>query len=249
MQKTIIKVLLYFLDLIKRPEPKIDCFVIHFNRPSFLEKLLPVLSSNRRLKIYVIDNASTKENRQRSEAISRKFHAKFISMDRNYGHQVVWNQGISRSISGEAPYIVTDCDVIPPRNADYVGILERGLDKYPRMMKAGLDLDVSRIPLSYPRRSEVIQHERGYIYRKILDIDFQEAPVDTTFAMYRGGYHAYSVWGTRSNEWEGRCLALRTVNPELEADHLGWHITPPYDAETRQYFDIIRGLPTGHWKD
>jgi hypothetical protein len=247
--QTIIKVLLFLLERVKRQEPKIDCFVIHFNRPSFLERLLHVLSSNPRLKIYLIDNRSIIENRKKSEAISKKFRAKFISMDRNYGHQVVWSQGLSRSISGKAPYIVTDCDVIPPRHTDYLEILERGLNKYPHVTKAGLDLDVSRIPLNYPKRSEVIQHERGYIYRKILDADFQEAPVDTTFALYRGGYHAYSVWGTSSNEWEGRCLALRTAKPELEADHLGWHVTPPYDAETRQYFDIIRSLPTGHWKD
>ena len=245
----IIKLLLFFLNRIKRPESKVDCFVIHFNRPSFLEKLLRVLALNPRLKIYVIDNASTKENRKKAESVANQFHAKFIPMDRNHGHQVIWNQGISRAISGQAPYIVTDCDVIPPGNLDYVAILEKGLNQYPKTMKVGLDLDVSRIPLNYPRREEVIQHERGYIHRKPLDNDFQEAPVDTTFALYRGGYHSYSVWGTNSNEPTGRCLALRTRSPAFEADHLGWHITPPYDEEARRYFEIIRNLPTGHWKE
>lgn len=247
--QTIFRSLLSFLRLIRRREPRIDCYVIHFNRPSFLERLLTVLASNPRLKVYVIDNASTIDNRKRASAIARKFHAKFMPLERNLGHQVVWTLRISRSISGNAPYIVTDCDVIPPRDQDYLEALERGLAQYPWMMKAGLDLDVSRIPVNYPRRTEVLQHERGYIYRKVLDSDFQEAPVDTTFALYRGGYHSYSVWGTNSNEWEGRCLALRTTRPELEADHLGWHLTPPYDAETVRYFDIIRSLPTGHWKD
>jgi len=229
-------------------KPKVDCFIIHFNRPSLLDKQLKILSLNSRLRLYVVDNASVLENRSKVKSICSQFGAELIQLERNLGHQVVWLDDISRAIAKNSPYIVTDCDVLPPEGVDYLSVLEQGLDQYPRVTKVGLELNVSRIPLDYPRRDEVIHHEREFIYRKSLDGNFQEAPVDTTFALYRGGYHSYSVWGTKSNDWGGKCLSLRTVNSALEADHLGWYMVPPYDEETKKYFEIIRGSATGHWK-
>ncbi len=202
-----------------------------------------------RLDIYVIDNDSSIECRQSARAIADRFGAKFILMPRNYGHSVVWDAGLSVKYANSETYIVTDCDVIPNGEVDFVAVLEKGIVEYPEVNKVGLELNVSRIPAGYPKRNEVLSHERGFIYRKVLSPDFQECAVDTTFALYRARYHSYSVWGTDTNEWGGRCLSLRTVPPQYEADHLGWHLVPPYNAETIQYFESIRNSRSGHWKE
>jgi hypothetical protein len=225
------------------------CFVIYFNRPTFLLRLLEVLSTNPRLDVFIIDNCSRAECRRSAEAIADRFGARLISMDRNYGHTVVWDRGLSLKYARDEPYVVTDCDVIPGREGDWLALLEKGLIDNPEVNKVGLELNVSRIPAAYPKRAEVISHERGSIYRKVLSPEFQECAVDTTLALYRAGYHKYSVWGTDSNQWTGRCLSLRTVQPEFEADHLGWHLIPPYNEETLQYFEAIRSTQSGHWKE
>lgn len=228
---------------------KIKCFIIHFNRPTFLLRLLETISSHPRLDIYVIDNCSRAECRHSAQAIADRFEAEFIALPQNHGHSVVWALGLSSKYARNETYIVTDCDVIPNRESDYLAILEKGLLEHPGVNKVGLELNVSRIPMGYPRREEVIKHERENIYRKAVNADFQECAVDTTFALYRAGYHNYSVWGTESNQGDGHCRALRTVRPEYEADHLGWHLVPPYNDETLQYFDSIRNSKTGHWKE
>lgn len=228
---------------------RIKCFVIHYNRPTFLLRLLEVLSTHPRLDVCIVDNASRPECRQSAEALADRFGARFLAMDRNHGHTVVWSQGLSTRFAPGEPYLVTDCDVIPAAGVDWLALLERGLREHPAANKVGLELNVSRIPAAYPKRAEVIAHERTNLYRRVLDASFQECSVDTTLALYRAGYHAYSVWGTDSNQWTGRCLSLRTLQPEFEADHLGWHVVPPYDEETRRYFESIRGVAIGHWKE
>lgn len=227
---------------------RITCFVIHFNRPSFLLRQLEILSTHPRLNIYVVDNHSNGQCLQQAQAIADRFDVQFISMQRNYGHTVVWDKKLSAQYAKTEPYIVTDCDVIPNKESNYVEILEQGLAEYPQANKIGLELNISRIPLTYPRREEVIEHERNRLYRKVLNLSFQECAVDTTFALYRTGYHAYSVWGTDCNEFDGRCLSLRTLEPKYEADHLGWHVVPPYSLETLQYFESIKSSNSGHWR-
>jgi hypothetical protein len=84
------------------------------------------------------------------------------------------------------------------------------------------------------------------IYRKEISSQiFYEAPVDTTFAMYRAGYHNSSVWGTESQEWQGECKALRMKKP-YESTHLGWHITKKTEEDEYYFNSCLK--TTGHWK-
>lgn len=218
----------------------IKCFIIHFNRPTFLARQLDVLMQNKDLDLIVVDNGSAY-----TPVVPKG--VELLLMNKNYGHTVVWDSGMSKMVAPNERYIVTDCDVMPP-NCDYLKLLNEGLDKYSHINKIGLELNISRIPKAYHKRVEVVNHEKKVLYRKeIKDKNFVECGVDTTFALYREGYHNYSVWGTDTNEWQGKCLSLRTK--KIEADHLGWHVIKPYDEETQFYFNSIRGLPIGQWKD
>jgi hypothetical protein len=218
----------------------IKCFIIHFNRPTFLARQLDVLMQNKDLDLIVVDNGSAY-----TPVVPKG--VELLLMNKNYGHTVVWDSGMSKMVAPNERYIVTDCDVMPP-NCDYLKLLNEGLDKYSHINKIGLELNISRIPKAYHKRVEVVNHEKKVLYRKeIKDKNFVECGVDTTFALYREGYHNYSVWGTDTNEWQGKCLSLRTK--KIEADHLGWHVIKPYNEETQFYFNSIRGLPIGQWKD
>lgn len=218
----------------------IKCFIIHFNRPTFLARQLDILMQNKDLDLIVVDNGSAY-----TPVVPKG--VELLLMNKNYGHTVVWDSGMSKMVAPNKRYIVTDCDVMPP-NCDYLKLLNEGLNKYSHINKVGLELNISRIPKAYHKRVEVVNHEKKVLYRKeIKDKNFVECGVDTTFALYREGYHNYSVWGTDTNEWQGKCLSLRTK--KIEADHLGWHVIKPYDEETQFYFNSIRGLPIGQWKD
>lgn len=218
---------------------KTKCFIIHFNRPTFLARQLEVLMQNKDLDLIVVDNGSAY-----TPVVPEG--VELLLLNKNYGHTVVWDSTMSKMVAPNERYIVTDCDVIPP-NCDYLKVLNEGLDKYPHINKVGLELNISRIPEAYHKRAEVVNHEKKVLYRKNVDKNFVECGVDTTFALYREGYHNYSVWGTDTNEWQGKCLSLRTK--KIEADHLGWHVIKPYDEETQFYFNSIRHIPIGQWKD
>lgn len=224
-------------------KPKV--FIIHYNRPTMLDKCMSAFDAEM-FDLYVIDNCSEEYNKQKAMFLCKEHNAEFIPLIKNYGHEVVWSHHISKTYAPNEQYIVTDCDVIPPQN-DWLKVLKQGLNKYPEINKIGLDLNISRIPDNFPRRAEVVSHEKKVIYRKQLDRDYQLCGVDTTLALYRAGYHNYSVWGTDTNVWHGKCLSLRTVKPKYEAEHLGWYLVPPLDNETRFYFNSLNGR-TGHWQ-
>ncbi len=231
---------------------KIPCFIISFNRLTFLKRQLEYLLKHPRLEVIIVDNCSTYqplltyiETLKMEDSNQRGIHVH--SMDENYGHTVVWNMELSLFHARNTPYIVTDCDIIPDHvKHDYIDMMEMALNNYPQYNKVGLGLNTNNIPVGFPKRDEVINHETKVIHRKEIDSQiFFEAPVDTTFAMYRAGYHNASVWGTESQEWQGQCKSLRMKKP-YEASHLGWHITKKTE-EDEYYFKSC--LPTvGHWK-
>lgn len=225
---------------------KIPCFVIHYNRPSFLEKCLDALLQEERLEIIVVDNGN-------NYATDRPVHV--VRMTENAGHTVVWNHGFQRHMKSEfdfdfsTPYIVTDGDIVVPSKLPWLDVLLQGMERLPNYNKFGLGLNTSQIPPHYPKRDEVIRHETRALYKQsIMDHRFFEAPVDTTLALYRGGYNQYSIWGNDSPiQFNGTCKSARTFEP-YECTHLTWHMTKEELAgeESRNYRKTIKPNST-HW--
>jgi hypothetical protein len=186
--------------------------------------------------LIIIDNNSTYEPLlDYYKEIQEKYIVHYC--DSNYGHTVVWDQGLSKLYGGDNEYVVTDSDILTDHcKSDYLEVLEEGLSKYPQYKKVGLGLNTNNIPNGFKRRDEVIRHENKYIDRKeIGDNVFYECPVDTTFALYRSGNHEYHIFDS-----------LRTKKP-YEATHLGWHITE-LTEEDKYYFESIKQTNTGHWR-
>ena len=225
---------------------KIVCFIISYNRPTFLKKQLEELIKYESLQLIVVDNCSTYQQLLDYYNELPK-GVLLIKADKNYGHTVVWDLKLSEEYAKEEHYIVTDCDISTEFVCrDFIDKMLLGFIKYPNVNKIGLGLNTNRIPFNYSRRDEVIRHETKVIHRKEIGSNiFYECPIDTTFAMYRPKYHLYSVWGTNTNVWQGECKSLRMKKP-YESTHLGWHIIE-LTEEDRFYFDSTLNT-TGHWK-
>jgi hypothetical protein len=118
-----------------------------------------------------------------------------VRLDQNLGHLAPWQSGaIGIHIGPDEYYVETDCDIVPDPAcpSDVLPVLRRLLDVYPEHCKAGLGLRVDNLPLWYRHRRSVMRWERRFWQKPIRHDDaglplLYEAPIDTTFAMYRPG--------------------------------------------------------------
>jgi len=223
---------------------KIKTFIISFNRLSFLEQQVEELSKHPDLDLHIIDNGSTYAPLIK---YLNDVDCAVTFMGENTGHQVIWTKGISKFYCKDKPYIVTDNDILPCKS-DWVSLLLEGVEKYPDVNKVGLGLATHDLPVGVPFREEIINHEQNNLFRQELnDIHFIKMPVDTTIALYRAGYHDYSIWGTRSNNEDAECKSIRTTFPNM-ARHLSWYMTIE-DLKTEEYKYYLEhlGQGTGHW--
>lgn len=223
---------------------KIPCFVISYNRPSFLKCCIEALAKEERLDVIIISNDGFDYNGYGHEIINTKT----ICPGQNYGHKVCWSQDL---IPKDQPYLVTDCDIIVPQKLNWLDILLNGMNRLPNYNKFGLGLNTRHIPDSNKQKENIINHENKVIHRKnIGDPHFYEAPVDTTMALYRAGFTNYSIWGNDSElEFTGECKSVRTF-PPYEAIHLTWQMTPQEIAgdENQNYLRMINKNST-HWSE
>ena len=142
-----------------------------------------------------------------------------LRMNKNYGHQVVWQQGLLNELSLPDYYIVTDPDLdlsgIPD---DFLSILEAGLKKYPQFDKCGFSLEINDLP---PTDFCPAGYEKQFWEHKLDDMYFKAA-VDTTFALYKVPFHSYN--------------AIRTNRP-YTAKHMPWYYFDFDDMpEDEQYY-------------
>jgi len=128
-----------------------------------------------------------------------------ISMDKNYGYKVVWEQDILKRLGITGNYIVTDPDLdlsgIPD---DFLSVLEEGLNRYPQFDKCGFSLEINDLP---PTDFCPAEYEKQF-WQYPLDGRYFQAAIDTTFALYKVPYHSFK--------------ALRTNRP-YTAKHMPWY--------------------------
>jgi len=108
-------------------------------------------------------------------------------------------------------YAVSDADLdLTNVPNDFLTKLRNGLIDHPRYIKAGLSLAIDDLPLDSPFREEVIGHESQF-WTERLDVDWYEAAIDTTFAVYR------------ERAWQWYSPSLRAA-PPYTARHLPWYL-------------------------
>jgi len=161
----------------------------------------------------------------------------------------LWTNGtLDTLVAGDERFLVTDCDVVAPtdwRGADWLEHLHLLLDRFPDVIKAGLQLKIDNIPTTNEYRQKIIDWESNYrqplaalpIPGCLMD-DVRwvtRADVDTTMALYRR-LEAFDIGP-----------ALRTAHPHHEALHLPWMepSAEPHTEELRWYRDRAEH---GHWR-
>lgn len=145
-----------------------------------------------------------------------------VMMDKNYGYKVVWETGLLNFLEITGNYIVTDPDLdltgIPD---DFLTVLEAGLKKYPQYDKCGFSLEINDIA---PTKFSPANYEKQF-WAKLANPDdpmYFDAPIDTTFALYKVRYHSFN--------------ALRTNRP-YTCKHMPWYYFDFEDMpEDEQYY-------------
>ena len=178
---------------------KTKCFIINYNRITLTSKLADWCSAHD-LEVIIIDNASTYPP---LAEYYKNCGYKVLRSDYNFGHMVLWYDGIINSIKDK--FILTDPDLdlsgVPD---DFLDVMNRGLRKYPSFSKIGLSLEINDL------QGTPFEAWEKKFWEKPLDKMYFEADVDTTFSLNIPSAFTYK--------------SLRTNRP-YTARHIPWYYT------------------------
>lgn len=225
----------------------VPVYITSFNNLTGLRALVDYVLQLPSAMPIIIDNASTYP--PLLEWLSRT-SVPVVRLKENIGHRSPWLANIIKY--GDAHrrhfdsryYVVTDFDLdMSGCPLDVLQVLIEGFEKYRRehsLMKAGVGIETSDLPLTSFYREDVINWEKQFWNRQ-LDNQFYYAPIDTTFAVYSCDFKP-----NFSTEYK---TAIRADQPYM-ARHIPWYYTPEnITPEIRYYFEEVRKVPsqTVHW--
>lgn len=144
----------------------------------------------------------------------------------------------------DAPYyVVTDPDIeLESGPGDIMQFYAHLLQKHPRAQVVGPMLRIDDIPDTYPLKKEVIRRHTDQFWHKRptpvpwkdAETTLQQAPIDTTFGMYRKGY-----------AFRRLSQGFRTYAP-YQARHLDWYLDPDSLTEDQRYY-MEHASDVSHW--
>jgi hypothetical protein len=184
-------------------------------------------------EIWLLDNGSTYEPLLDYLSASphhvRRTHA-------NLWHTAPWLSGLVPELNRFASVVVTDPDVVPDEECplDALDHFADVLNRYPDVLKVGFGLRIDDLPAHYAHADTVVAWEQKYWQREIAPGLF-DAPIDTTFAMYRAGV-GYVL-----------APALRTGAPYL-ARHLGWYEDSAHPGDELLHYRAHADPLTTNWE-
>lgn len=216
---------------------KIPIYILSYNRLSYLEKIISYLENKNLRNIIIIDNASTYP-----PLLEYYTTLKYpiIKMDQNYGHSVFFEHRYFRRIRWFSHYVYTDPDVLPILDcpSDFMSVFYDYLRLHKTIYKIGFSLKIDDIPDDYEYKSEVISWESRFYDCDISTdgIPLYDAPIDTTFALYRPKIFAPRNFYS----------ALRTGFP-YQARHLPWYKRRDDLTDEDKYYIASTVKTTGNW--
>ena len=174
--------------------------------------------------IYVIDNESSYPALLDFYNTMRK-DIRVIRVGMNLGHTAIWHSNILDQLGIIGPYVWTDPDIVPIKECP-TNVLEfflAVLQVYPNKTKVGFGLRIDDLPEHYRFKREVIAWETQY-WEKKIGPKLYDAPIDTTFALYRAG-----------SGYKPINAALRTGFPYL-ARHVPWYENLDRPSDDHDYY-------------
>ena len=202
-----------------------------YNRLDCLSRLVERLVGWGYSNLYLIDNGSTY---QPLLDYYKNSSLRVFYLDKNVGYLALWKTEVF-SYFENVEYVYTDPDVLPAEDCppDFISRFKALLDACPDVSKVGCALRIDDLPSHYGRREEVIKYERQF-WSHPLGEELYEAPLDTTFALYRAG--------VKGGGW---LKGIRCGEP-CWAHHLPWYEAPAERSEEeRHYQQTIRRRT--HW--
>lgn len=222
-----------FTGGLKNPK-KVPIFINNYNRLTTLTKLIDALESRGYTNITILDNQSTYPPLLKYyKTTTHKVH----HYKKNYGSKSFWKSGLWLKHM-YSHFVYTDPDVVPIANCpdDFINHFYLLLKKYPKVHKVGFSLKIDDLPDHFNNKEKVYNWEKRY-YENTLEPNVYQAPIDTTFALYR----PFSKSGKR----DGSTPIIRTGLP-YQALHLPWYVDNDKLDEEESYY--INSLQTRtHW--
>lgn len=210
---------------------EIPIFVICRDRVDSLVDLVDWLEKAGHTQIIFIDNDSIYPPLVEYFA-STKYQV--IRTGRNVGHKSPWQSGFIKTLVPNSYYIVTDPDVIPIKNAplDAVNKFLKIHEEFFEHQKVGFGLKIDDLPGHFHLKDAVISWENQF-WDTELSKDVYEAPLDTTFALYKPFNYIYFL-----------SPSIRTGG-SLMARHVPWYVDNlKITNEERFYRDRANNLVT-----
>ncbi|MFN8207207.1 MAG: glycosyltransferase family 2 protein [Bacteroidales bacterium] len=204
------------------------------NRYTMLKQLISKLESLEIRNIHIIDNNSDYSPllRYYNEI---PYHVYFL--DQNAGCYSLWKTHIFQRFK-MGYYVYTDSDLIPvdecPRNL--LIDLKKTLDDHSDLDKVGLGLKIDDLPDANEMKQKVLNWEKQY-WEKPLSPLLYDAPVDTTFALYKPG---------KQGGWWLK--AARTGYPYM-ARHLPWYLNSSDLPEEEKYYIEHANIDSSWYKN
>lgn len=194
-------------------------FIICRDRLDPLLKLLPWVDQ---FDVTLIDNNSSYE--PLLDFYTSTNH-NVLRLDENLGHKAAW---LADALPKDERFILTDPDVVPADGCpnDFIEIMNEVLDIVPIIDKVGFGLKIDDLPEYYKLKYDVITWEQQFWARpcgEIRNVQIFDAPVDTTFALYR------------ENAQYATFPAARLGEPYM-ARHLPWYSNSTNPTEEEVFY-------------
>jgi len=196
-----------------------------FNRLDCLLKLIAFLEKCGLRNILILDNNSS------YPPLLTYFSScpyPVVRLRENLGHLAFWHSGLYRKYRWNY-FVYTDPDVVPIDECpgDFMAHFRSILLLNPHIDKVGFGIKIDDLPDSFHLKERVIRYEQRYWEKEVLPNIF-EAPIDTTFALYRPlsslkGGHSFTMG------------ALRCGFPYL-ARHRSWYIDSQKLSDEDSYY-------------
>jgi hypothetical protein len=199
----------------------VPVFINCRDRVSALHPLIDFLERAGCKRIVLLDNGSTYA--PLLDLYERTPH-EVVRLGDNVGHKSLWVDELVERLGVSGPFVFTDPDIVPIEECplDAIDYFAEVLDRYPGYSKAGFGLKIDDLPDHFEHKSNVLAWESRF-WRCRLAPRLYEAPIDTTFALYR----APREHSPRS--------AIRTGYPYL-ARHTTWYLDSDDLPEEERYY-------------
>jgi len=204
---------------------RIPIIINNFNRLDYLRRLIHSMETCGLMNIIILDNCSTYPPLLE---FYQTCNYQVIPLQQNYGHLALWKSGLYDRYKWNY-FVYTDPDVVPVAECpkDFIVHFKRLLDKSYKLDKIGFGLRIDDLPDTFSLKEKIIAYEKRY-WQKKAGAGVYNAPIDTTFALYkplsdlkRGEVYTLNAW--------------RTDSPYL-ANHLPWHVDSNHLSAEDEYY-------------